>query len=595
MMLPFPGHIEVRSMINVEQLMESKYPAFASKPDLITRPALAFLKRLLRERELNAFFAQCDQLEGLEFVDRALEDFNFSYSVVGREKENIPAEGRVVIVANHPLGILDGLALIKMVSEVRRDVRIVANDVLMQVKPLQSLLLPVINLGQGSNRANIDAVNSALENEEAVIVFPSGEVSRAGFTGIKDGLWHGGFLRFAERARAPVLPVYLGGKNSALFYTLSMIFRPLSTLMLVREMYEQKTMTLPIRVGELIAWQEIAALDMPRAEKIKRINRQVYGVNSNRAQALKTQRSIAHPESTINIRKELQAAELLGETRDGKQIYVFDYRKNSPVMREIGRLREATFRRVGEGTGMRRDLDLYDTYYRQLVLWDDNDLQIAGAYRIAEVSSIIAARGVEGLYSSSLFSFTDRVQSVLPQTLEMGRSFVQPRYWGTRSLDYLWFGIGAYVKRHPGIRYLLGPVSISDAYSREAKNMLVHFYRHYFGDENVLAVALDRFVISEQNRAAQLQLFGGDNYEQDFRTLKQELAKSGLSVPVLYKQYTETYEAGGVKFLDFNIDQKFSNCVDGLVLADLDKLKPAKRERYLGEKRTPLIVPLPVV
>ena len=581
------------SLISVERLLETKYPAFSRKHDVITRPALAFLKKLLRERELNSLFAQCDQLEGLEFVDKVLEDFNFSYSVVGREKENIPVEGRVVIVANHPLGILDGLALIKMVSEVRRDVRIVANDVLMQIKPLQSLLLPVINLGPGSNRANIDAVNTALENEEAVIVFPGGEVSRVGFTGIKDGRWNSGFLRFSERAKASVLPIHLGGKNSALFYTLALIFKPLSTLMLVREMYAQKTMTLPIRVGELIPWQEIADLDVPRKEKIKRINQQVYGVGSNRLAELKTQRSIAHPESTINIRKELQEAELLGETRDGKQIYVFDYRRNSPVMREIGRLREAIFRRVGEGTGMRRDLDLYDTYYRQLVLWDDNDLQIAGAYRIAEVSSIMGARGIEGMYSNSLFSFTENILSdgVLPQTLEMGRSFVQPRYWGMRSLDYLWFGIGAYVKRHPRIRYLLGPVSISDTYPREAKNLLVHFYRHYFGDENLLALARHRFVISEQDRAALLRVFSGDNYELDFRTLKQELGESGLSVPVLYKQYTETYEAGGVKFLDFNIDPKFSNCVDGLVLADLEKLKPAKRERYLGDKRSPLIVP----
>ena len=463
----------------------------------------------------------------------------------------------------------------------------------MQVKPLRKLLLPVVNIGRGSNKTNIDAIDAALENEEAVIVFPSGEVSRVGPTGIRDGRWHAGFLRFAERARAPVLPVYLGGKNSALFYTLSMIFKPLSTLLLVREMFGQKTMTLPIRIGESIRWQEIAGLDVPRDEKIKRINRHLYGVNDNRAPVLKTQRSIAHPESTVGIRKELQEAELLGETRDGKQIYLFDYRRDSPVMREIGRLREATFRRVGEGTGLRRDLDRFDTYYRQLVLWDDNDLQIAGAYRIGEVANIIATRGVEGLYTSSLFSFTEKLrgENVLPRTLELGRSFVQPRYWGMRSLDYLWVGIGAYVKRHPQIRYLLGPVSISDAYPRAAKNMLVHFYRHYFGDENVLALARHRFVISEQDSAAQLSVFCGGDYEQDFRTLKRELGKHGVAVPALYKQYTETYESGGVKFLDFNIDQTFSNCVDGLVLADLDKLKPARRERYLGDKRSPLIVP----
>lgn len=142
------------SIINVQQMLEQKYPAFLSKPDLITRPTVAFRKKLLRERELNVLFARCDQLEGLEFVDQVLEDFKFSYSIVGREKENIPVDGRVVIVANHPLGILDGLALIKMLSEVRRDVCIFANDILMQVKPLQILLLPVVNFGLGSNRGN---------------------------------------------------------------------------------------------------------------------------------------------------------------------------------------------------------------------------------------------------------------------------------------------------------------------------------------------------------------------------------------------------------------------------------------------------------
>ena len=319
-------------------------------------------------------------------------------------------------------------------------------------------------------------------------------------------------------------------------------------------------------------------------------SRQVIG-SSNNLPVSKPGRAIAGPESATSVHKELQEAELLGETKDGKQIYLFDFRRNSPVMREIGRLREATFRQVGEGTGMRRDLDQYDTYYRQLVLWDDNDLQIAGAYRIGEVANILSSRGVDGLYSNSLFSFTDRIHSVLPRTLELGRSFVQPRYWGMRSLDYLWYGIGAYVKRHPEIRYLLGPVSISDAYPREAKNLLVHFYRNYFGDENVLALARHRFVISEQESGPHLRAFQGDNYEQDFRVLKRELGDLGVAVPVLYKQYTETYEPGGVKFLDFNVDQKFSNCVDGLVLADLEKLTVAKRERYLGDKRSPLIVP----
>jgi putative hemolysin len=579
------------TMINVKQLLVATYPSFATKPGIITRPTVAFLKRLLREQELNTLFAQCEGLEGLEFIDKVLDNFHFSYSVVDRERENIPAEGRVVIVANHPLGILDGLALLKLVSTVRQDVRIVANDILMQVKPLRSLLLPVVTFGQSLNKTNIDAIDSALQNEEAVIIFPSGEVSRAGPTGIKDGSWRSGFFRMAERAEASILPVFLGGKNSALFYTLSMIFKPLSTLMLVREMYQQKTMILPVRIGELIPWREIARLDLPRKEKIRRINRQVYGVSKNYLPEVRTEKSIAHPEATIRLRKELQSADLLGETRDGKQIYLFEYRPNSPVMREIGRLREAAFRRAGEGAGLRRDLDQFDVYYRHLVLWDDHDLQIAGAYRIGEASRILATRGVDGLYTSRLFAFTEKMQVYFPHTLELGRSFVQPRYWGTRSLDYLWYGIGAYLERHPEIRYLLGPVSISDAYPAGAKNLLVHFYRHYFGDENVLALARHRYIITEKDSTVCLRDFSGEKYDLDFRTLKQQLRTLGVSVPTLYKQYTEIFEPGGVKFLDFNIDKSFSNCIDGLLFANLEKLQKAKRERYFNAEHGMLTQP----
>ena len=323
----------------------------------------------------------------------------------------------------------------------------------------------------------------------------------------------------------------------------------------------------------------------------------VAEASSSRVPGLKAGQPVAPPESADHIRRELQAAELLGETLDGKQIYLFDHERNSVVMREIGRLREMTFRYVGEGSGLRRDLDQYDTYYRHLVLWDDHDRQIAGGYRIGEVANIIDEHGVAGLYTSSLFSFTEKLlgANVLPQTLELGRSFVQPRYWGMRSLDYLCVGIGLYVKRHPGMRFLLGPVSISDAYPRKAKSLLVHFYRHYFGDENVLALARNRFVINEPDDPSQLSVFEGNNYEQDFHALKQALSTHGVAVPTLSKQYTETYETGGVKFLDFNVDAKFANCVDGLVLADMDQLKPAKRERYLGDRRSPLNVPVAVI
>ena len=351
---------------------------------------------------------------------------------------------------------------------------------------------------------------------------------------------------------------------------------------------------MPARLNGLVADCDIAAMTGSLGDNIARFSARLFSVAAERLPSQKISRDVAQPEADSEIQRALRDAELIGETRDGKKIYLFDYRLNSPVMREIGRLREMTFRRVGEGTGMCRDLDIYDTYYQHLILWDDHDLQIAGAYRIANTASIVATRGIAGLYSNSLFSLADSLvmRGERSQTLELGRSFVQPRYWGMRSLDYLWFGIGAYVKRHPNVRFLLGPVSISNLYPRAAQSLLVYFYRHYFGNHTTLATARNPFVLSQQESADAGRLFAGHDYEQDFRTLKSALGQHAVTVPVLYKQYTETYEIGGVNFLDFNIDPHFSDCVDGLVLADLDKLKPAKRERYLGELRNPTVMHL---
>ena len=576
-------------MIQVEQILQSKYPALAANHEFITRPTLALLRQLLREQELNAFLLQHGDLEGAEFLAILLEYFNLRYSVVEPEKQNIPADGRVVIVANHPLGGLDGIALLSLVRSVRPDVRIVANDVLMQFGPLRHMLLPIDNMGKGCTRASIAAIDAALDRDEAVIVFPSGEVSRPGPAGIKDRPWRGGFLRFAERAAAPVLPVHISGRNSALFYGLSMLYKPLSTILLVREMFRRQPMILHMRIGELIPWQEIAALDLSRKEKIKRISRQVYSVSRKCVPLFRTDKPTAEPEPRPALRRELHKADCLGQTRDGKQIFLFDCGHDSSVMREIGRLREIAFRRVREGSGKKRDVDAFDAYYRHLVLWDDNDLQIVGAYRIGEAARIVGARGCEGLYTHSLFAYADAMRGYFPRALELGRSFVQPRYWGMRSLDYLWYGIGAYLRRHPDIRYLLGPVSISDGYPRAARNLLVHFYRQYFGDRDGLAVARTAYTIAETERLALNELFNSADYERGFRILKEQLARLGLAVPTLYKQYTEVCEPGGARFLDFGVDAQFSNCVDGLVLVDLNLLKNAKRVRYIADDGATLL------
>jgi hypothetical protein len=263
-------------------------------------------------------------------------------------------------------------------------------------------------------------------------------------------------------------------------------------------------------------------------------------------------------------------------------MYLFEPVDSSPVMREIGRLREQAFRAVGEGSGKRRDFDQFDWYYRHLILWDEEDLEIAGAYRFVDAGALVRSKGLEGLYSAGLFKYEESTSPFLQNGLELGRSFVQQRYWGKRSLDYLWYGIGAYLAKNPQYRYLFGAVSISNAMPQQARELLVYFYKLYFTGAKEVVCSRNPFSFS-QPTATLAENFSGDDYRADLRRLKSLLANLGTATPPLYKQYAELCEPGGVTFLDFNIDPAFNNCVDGLVIVDTEKLKEQKRKRYIDE------------
>ena len=569
--------------ISVEQVLTAKYPSFADKPAPLRNSTLFLLRRLIREQEINRFLETHSNTQGFEFIDQVLDYFDFTYSMSNRDRMNIPSTGRVLIVANHPLGALDGLALLKLIGEVRRDVKIVANDVLMHFDPLSSLLLPVDNLGKNTRKRDIARIVESLQNEEAVIVFPAGEVSRAGLTGIKDGKWNSGFIRFARKANAPILPVFVGGKNSSLFYGVSCLNRNLSTLLLAREMFNQHSTTLPVRVGEPIPFNQLDSLPVSNQEKARLLKKHLYRIAKNRSPLFITERTIAHPQDRQALKQELRASRLLGETNDGKKIYLFDYQPDSAVMREVGRLREVAFRCVGEGTGEKHDLDNYDHYYRHLILWDEDALEIAGAYRIGEAHKLLDNQD-QPLYSGTLFKYAPNMNRYFEQGIELGRSFVQPKYWGKRSLDYLWFGIGAYLREHPEVRYMFGPVSLSNTYPKRAKDLLIWFYCHYFNDPDQLARAASPYPLDSDTAKSISQLFDGNNYKDDFKVLKEQLEYLGVSVPTLYKQYCDVCEEGGVRFLDFGVDASFNYCVDGLVLVDMDYLKPKKRKRYISEE-----------
>ncbi len=575
-------------MLNVDAIIEQRFPHILQQPPLFRRPLLAALKMLFHEREQRIFQQRYPHLHGIDFVDQLLDYFDFSYTVRHQETEHIPTHGRVVIIANHPIGTLDAAVLLKLVSQVRSDVKAVTNQLLADIKPLQSLLLPVNNMDGKTSRDQIKAVYRHLESEGVVIIFPAGEVSRLSPAGIRDARWSSGFLRIATATRSPVLPIHVNGRNSMFFYALSLLSKPLSTLWLIREMHKQATQSVAINIGEMIPFESYQKVPLPLRARVKLFQKHVYRIGHRKSPMYETCAPVAHPEPRQSLRQEVRACELLGETQDGKQIYLAPFQPDSCLMREIGRLREIAFRAAGEGSGLRRDVDSYDRSCFQLVLWDEAELEIVGAYRLCAVADAMTSENkVAGFYSQSLFRFSANMDEVLAHGLELGRSFVQPRYWGRRSLDYLWFGIGAFLHSHPQYRYLFGPVSISDSYPAAAKDMLVYFYNRYFGDPQTGVQANMPYVLTMEKQQEMSLHFSGNDYKSDFMHLKGSLKHLGCSVPTLYKQYTEICKPGGVRFLAFNIDPDFANCVDGLVIVDLTRLKNKTRQRYIDKPEIP--------
>ena len=569
-------------MFNVEQVIQQQMPGITSKPWLY-KPVKGALSYLLHEQQFADFSQQYPHLKGLDFVEQVLDYFNFSYSARDNEIARIPSSGKVVIIANHPIGSLDGLALIKLISDIRPDVKIIANQLLMSVTALHSLLLPVNNMEGGTERSRLGEIRKHLQQEGALVLFPAGEVSRLKPNGVRDGKWHNGFLRLASSAQAPILPIYIDGRNSALFYGASMLYKPLATMLLVQEMFKQQRKNITMRIGEQIPFDSYGQLPLSGKEQLKLFKKHLYRLAKDKAPLLRTQSTIAHPELRSELKADLARCQLLGTTSDGKLIYLYHHQQSSALMREIGRLREQAFRAVGEGTGNKRDIDKYDSYYQHLILWDPAELEMVGAYRLAPSNDVITNIGMAGLYTASLFQYNQAMQPYLAQGLELGRSFIQPRYWGKRSLDYLWYGIGAYLQHNPQIRYLFGAVSLSASYPPTARDLLVYFYSLYFGSNHALALANQPYLLSDEAKQNLQLQFSGNDYSADFTQLKHLLANMGLTVPTLYKQYSELCQPGGVSFLAFSTDPAFADCVDGLVLVDLQQLKPAKQSRYLSE------------
>lgn len=565
--------------ISVETYLTHNYPSFTKFPKLVKSSIISLFKKVSHEEEINRFIVQNAHKDSFGFIEAILEHFDIELSLNQNEIDRIPSYGRVVIIANHPLGALDALALIHILKDVRKDIKIVASNYLNELDNLREVLIPIENVRHKMEKKSVDAIYNALKQEQAVIIFPSGEVSRARPSGIKDTKWKKGFLKLAQKTQSPILPIYINAKNSKNFYFLSMLNKSLATATIPHEMFKYHNKTIGFRIGKLIPYESYNIPSLSLKDKTRLFRKHFYLVAKKHRGIFKTHNSIARAENRQELKNELAKAQVLGETLDGKKIYLYSNGEDNVLHREIGRLREISFRQVKEGSGKKRDLDEFDYIYEHIILWDEKDLEIVGSYRVVQAKDILE---LDELYTSTLFHYKEEFEKYFEDGLELGRSFVQPKYWNSRALDYLWQGIGAYLRKNPQIRYMFGGVSISRAYDDEAVTLLVYFYLRFFGAKEKSVVHNESYFIPQEKEQQLDAVFCAPSYQENLLILKNLLQVKGYAIPTLYKQYSDVCEEGGVEFIDFGIDRDFDNCVDGFILVDTHKLKPNKRKRYLG-------------
>ncbi|MFH2032024.1 MAG: lysophospholipid acyltransferase family protein [Bacteroidota bacterium] len=568
--------------INLEQMLELKFPKFLrSKSKFTQKMILLLLKRVLYLDRVNELIELNREKPVNEIIEFLFEYLNFKYTVAHSDLKKIPSEGRLIVAANHPIGSLDGLALYRIISEVRSDVKVVTTDVLEYLPLFKDIFLSVNIESIAQHKSGIRVIGETLMKDEAIIIFPAGEVSRMRLFKIMDSRWNKGAVYFSRKYNAPILPIHINARNSFLFYLISSMNKGLSRAMLVHELFNKRNDTINLSIGDYISAKSLGK-GIKDKVLIKLLKKHIYNLSANKSKFFQTEKNVIHPINKKLIYKELSKAKVLGETNDNKQILLTSYLDSPNTLEEIGRLREITFRLVGEGTGNKRDNDEFDKHYEHIILWDMEELEIVGAYRVFNGKNPVQNKELK-LYSSTLFNYSEMFEKeYLKDSLELGRSFIQKKYWNTNALHYLWLGIGAYLSHNKDVKYLFGPVSISDNYSQEGKEWIVHYCNKWFSGDQKLAEAKNPFQFSIERLNSLDSIISGSTAKQDYLIVKSLLKHIGFTFPVLYKHYTELCSDGGVKFFNFNIDNSFGACVDGLIFVELSKIKEDKRNKYLS-------------
>lgn len=563
------------------------------------------ISRLLSIKYLNDLYKNGVKdytVQDGSFFKMALRGLGVSYKVTNEDLERFPQTGPVLVVSNHPFGGLDGLIMGAVLEEIRPDFRMLGNFMLASCEPTRPWLIPVNPYESAKNSAeNARGLRMCVQwlKEGGVLgTFPSGDVARFTFKdrAVKDPEWHEHAISLARRCGATVIPIYVHGRNSFIFQSVGKLHPRMRTLLLPREIVNKSGMEIPVSIGKPIFPSDLDKL--PNNQQRTRYVRMRTEVLANRQVRKDTKATIIpakpqHLEPLIDpidpdvLTAEIEAfpEENLWFSRGKFDLYYCKRHQIPQILREIGRLREVSYRKEGEGSGKSCDLDRFDEIYEHLFLWDREARKIVGAYRVGKTDLILPKYGKEGLYTSTLFKFKDPFLEHLTPGVELGRSFVSPEYQrNLLPLALLLRAIFSIGTRETQYNLLWGPVSISNTYSQASKALMTRYLAKGRSEDLMKIATSVRPRRPFRHRRRIFGLEGKDVSQlldgvEGISTLISDIEADGKGIPILLKHYLRMHTT----MMSFNVDRQFSNCLDGLIITDLRKTDRRFLSRILSK------------
>ncbi len=561
-----------------------------------------FASKLLPLKQAHDLYRRARSRSGSSILENLLREMDIDLQVEAADVHRIPKTGPVLVVSNHPYGMLDGAVLGALLARVRPDVKVMTNFLLQSVPELERCCIFVDPLrtakSQHRNRIALKISLEWLHRGGMLAVFPAGEVSHWQLPqgAVADPRWSDVAVRLIRKTGAAALPVYFCGQNSVGFQLMGMLHPRLRLAFLLQEFLQQQGREVALRIGGQICAESIASIpeDRNATEYLRWRTYLLAERGRTHSKFPDAIRSVLPRKSEEAITPATDQELLLGDLErlaeqrrltENSEFAVYAARGHEVpnLLQEVGRLREITFRATGEGTGKGTDIDAFDGYYWHLLLWHKHKQELVGAYRAVNTQEVIRQHGIKGLYTNTLFHYQPRLFERMGPALELGRSFVRVEYQRQYApLLLLWKAIARFVLLRPETPVLFGAVSISNTYNRASRELIYSFFESRLRQDELAGLVSPRRPF-RPGRLRRWDCRAACNALRDVEELSKPIADveiDGKGLPILLRQYAKV----GGKFVGFNVDRKFSDVLDGLVVVDLRETEPAVLERYMGRE-----------